>query len=127
MTVNKDRVELLCQALESERYVQCRNKLRYERVVPGHAEVRFSYCALGVAIDVAVKNGLQATFNEIENWYYQHGDLPAKVQEWYGFEDYNPDIMLDEYETAVASANDDGSDFWTISQAIRARYLKDPE
>ena len=71
MTVNKDRVELLCQALESGRYIQCRNRLR--RTPLGLVQ-RWSYCALGVAIDVAVKNGLQVTFNEIENWYYLCGD-----------------------------------------------------
>jgi len=124
MTVNKDRVELLCQALESGRYIQCRNRLR--RTPLGLVQ-RWSYCALGVAIDVAVQNGLQVTFNEIENWYYLCGDLPREVQEWYGFEDFNPDIVLDGDELPIATANDDGADFWTISQAIRARYLKDPD
>jgi hypothetical protein len=123
MTVNKDRIELLCQALESERYVQCRHRLRTELVDTGKS--KWSYCALGVAIDVAVQNGLQIGPIRLENWYYDHGSLPWEVQMWYGFEDSNPDITLDDFDTAVASANDDGADFWTISQAIRARYLKD--
>jgi hypothetical protein len=122
MTVNKDRVELLCQALESERYVQCRNKLRQPLL---SLDQRWSYCALGVAIDVAVKNGLQIGPIRLENWYHDHGSLPWEVVRWYGFGDSNPDILIDDFETAIASANDDSADFWTISQAIRARYLKD--
>ena len=122
MTVNKDRVELLCQALESERYVQCRNRLRQPLL---SLDEKWSYCALGVAIDVAVQNGLQISPIGLEDLYYNHSSLPWEVRIWYGFENSNPDIWVDEYETAIASANDDGNDFWTISQAIRARYLKD--
>jgi len=124
MELNKDRVELLCQALESERYVQCRRKLRTE-LVDINGRSNWSYCALGVAIDVAVKNGLQMSPIRLEDWYRDHGSLPWQVQIWYGFEDNNPDILIDDFETAIASANDDSADFWTISQAIRARYLKD--
>ena len=126
MELNKDRVELLCQALESERYVQCRNRLRMDVLSVG-SKVKFTYCALGVAIDVAVKNGLQIGPFRLEDWYHDHSSLPWEVRIWYGFENSNPDIWVDEYETAIASANDDGNDFWTISQAIRARYLKDPD
>ena len=126
MTVNKDRVELLCQALESERYVQCRNRLRMDVLSVG-SKVKFTYCALGVAIDVAVKNGLQVTARNPEDWYHDHSSLPWEVRIWYGFENSNPDITLDDLDTAIASANDDGVDFWTISQAIRAGYLKDSE
>ena len=122
--MNKDRVELLCQALESERYVQCRNRLRQPLL---SLDEKWSYCALGVAIDVAVQNGLQISPIGLEDLYYNHSSLPWEVRIWYGFENSNPDIWVDEYETAIASANDDGNDFWTISQAIRARYLKDPE
>ena len=134
MTVNKERVELFVQALESDGYIQCRQSLRRGRLTNlPNMDVQWTHCALGVAVDVALKHGLQRPERVLranwETWLWNHGTLPAPVMEWYGFEDPDPEITIDEgvgpIVTSVAGANDDVSDFWTIAQAVRAQYLKD--
>jgi hypothetical protein len=126
MTVNKERVELLCQALESDQYVQCKDALRTNDGFPClGSEITFTYCALGVAIEVAVRNGLFVDQSRLDAWYDIRSTLPSEVRGWYGFVDNNPEIIVDDDRSTVADANDVGFDFWTISQAIRATYLKD--
>jgi hypothetical protein len=125
MTVNKDRVELFAAALESDRYRQCKGQLRV--LTRGHVDF---HCALGVATQVALDNGLQ---EELQTWpreveaVWRSGALSWQVADWYGWNDTNPwiDIDLGRGEENIASANDAGVSFWDIAQAIRAKYLKD--
>ena len=49
MTVNKERVELWVQALESDGFKQCQNVMHVDD----------KHCALGVAVVVALANGVQ--------------------------------------------------------------------
>lgn len=128
MTVNKEHVELFAQALESDKYHQCRGRLRDVSPFNG----RELNCALGVATHVALNNGLRETLKEafgkeLEDYLFSGGTLDDLVQKWYGFEDndvviHNPrDGEID----SVSGLNDEGFDFWTIAQSLRAQYLKD--
>lgn len=126
MGVNKERVELWAQALESEQYVQCYGHLRNGL---NHR------CAVGVAIEVALRNGHQFSgYGERDEcgmvtaiWC---GDfLPRSITSWYGFD--LPDPLLNmEYQDKrplrTTMVNDNlRLPFWDIAQAIRATYLKD--
>jgi hypothetical protein len=129
MTVNKERVELLCQALESGEYQQCQDQLRKPALFTGD----WSYCALGVATRVALDNWqapqwwtkIERDGFDYELWAY--ADLSVEIMEWYGFRNSDPLINLNDKPVTIAGANDLGNDFWTIAQALRATYLKDEE
>jgi len=138
VTVNKDRVELFAAALESDGFKQCKGRLREEiftewppkKVILGH-------CALGVATQVALDNGLYAEIVEkygrqfsegILRAMWTRGDLSPGVAEWYGWGGTNPYLGIDlgsGEEENIASANDAGVSFWDIAQAVRAKWLKD--
>lgn len=128
MTVNKERVELLAQALESGDYQQCTGRLRhwyYEENEEEGDRILYSYCAEGVAVQVALDNDakLRKAWST-KNWWNPH---PTKViKEWYGFPVLQYiRIDMGGGSCALAIANDDGTDFWTIAQALRATYLKE--
>ena len=130
MTVNKERVELLAQALESDQFQQCMGALRRQQILLG----TWTHCALGVAIQTALNNGHQLDPVDLEmgeEWIWEAGTLPDSVMSWYGFDDNDPTVSIDEgdgpFDASVAAINDDGTDFWTIAQALRATYLKGEE
>jgi hypothetical protein len=112
MTVNVERVWLWAEALESEKY---RDKQGYGalwRIYP--PGIGYSYCCLGVAIEVAFANGVRYTNEDLDDLeemvrldigtdYSQVSDpweLPtrenatlggwSKVREWYGFDNSDP-------------------------------------
>ena len=93
MSVNRERVELLCQALESGEFRQAPGALRVQ-------ETRSSpmgYCCLGVATEVALRNGLQiqGTFAGSDVWNHDLGEvLHPEVRDWYGFEYEDPEIQV---------------------------------
>lgn len=132
MTVNKERVELFLAALESGKYEQCTGHLR-RRYVPIQtmiAIVEQRHCALGVATEVALDNGLR---EEIEAKGFPYDDflfagvcLNGYVMEWYGFEHMDP-LLTEPGDllTSVSRLNDGGKDFWTIAQMGREQWLKD--
>lgn len=132
MTINKERVELFLAALESGKYEQCIGRLR-RRYVSTQTMIMIveqRHCALGVATEVALDNGLR---EEIEAKGFPHDDflfagarLDGYVMEWYGFEHMDP--LLTEpgdLVTSVSRLNDGGKDFWTIAQMGREQWLKD--
>jgi hypothetical protein len=135
MTVNKERVELWAQALESEKYVQCHGAMKLE---PGEKSPylgespillnQVRHCVLGVAEEVARLNDLQVPFASTS------GVWPDAVIEWYGFDDPDPLLVIEgeEYEGggtfSVSYINDvHRLPFWDIAQLIRATYLKDDD
>ncbi len=124
MTVNKERIELWCRALESDKYQQCTGMLR---LVRGHLG-QINYCAAGIGILVAeLEDGEIWRLNREhacgdESVWTQYTELPPHVAEWYGLMS-NP--LLGE-DSSVLNANDiDKLSFWDIAQLIRAEYLKD--
>jgi hypothetical protein len=137
--VNKERIELWVQALESDEYEQCTGSLFVgQNVYHRHCQdgkIGFTqqdlHCALGVGISVALKNGM---FNDHPNppadvlvYNAGGGALPDCVRTWYGIETEDPYIHIDNDADKVSHFNDNGQSFWTIAQALRAKYLKDEE
>lgn len=118
MTVNKEHIELWCQALESDGYKQCQGHLKKW----GLAESTM-HCAEGVAMEVAQAHGVRIYRTEWGN-----GAMPRRVRGWYGFP---PDscgtyVKLDAGTVTVVGANDRlKMSFWEIAQGLRAMYLKD--
>ena len=127
MTVNKDRVELFAAALESDRFKQCKGQLKIRSQWPGPTGIAKEFhCALGVATQVALDNGLWEESPWVDVW--SRGDLNPAVAAWYGWNGTNPYLGIDlgsGEEENIASANDFGLSFWQIAQAVRAKWLKD--
>lgn len=129
MTVNKERVELWAQALESERYVQCTGNLRMEvfKVKESRDIVAHHHCALGVGMAVAQAHGVQILQTDWED-----SALPPQVMDWYGLDTDNPVLLESEsqhwYRRSVTFANDDLKlPFWDIAQLLRAKYVKEEQ
>lgn len=130
--LRQDRVELFLTALESGDYTQCKGSLRAASLFEPHKPWR--HCALGVATDVALENGLMEALSGgevpeavIESRLFDSGSLDETVLNWYGFDSSDPWLArADEGELrTVSSLNDNGWTFWDIAQAGRARWLKD--
>ena len=129
MTVNKERVELWVEALESDRYHKCVNSLRRPNRRGSWKDDNpylYLYCALGVGIEVAHVNGCENT-----GYDFEQSAFPGHVREWYGFNITDPlvhDECCSEY-SSVISMNDNHNDhehsFWDIAQALRTEFLKD--
>lgn len=139
MTVNRERVLLLADALKSGRYRKGMSRLHY---IPGNDAD--SWCCLGVASDIAIRNGLDITRVIVQDVYLQGSKevfgghtrdeyLCAAVREWYGFDEANPELRSAGGMTvSAASWNDTGApedgkgqreqDFTEIAAAFRRTY-----
>jgi hypothetical protein len=133
--VNRERVQLLVDALRSGRFQQGTGRLAKAG----------RYCCLGVACVVAQENGLALTtqadedgdvnfgLGEVDspNWIadsdYSH--LPSSVQRWYGFDENDPTLNGDDDDGAATNAsswNDDyDRDFEWIADAFERTFLRD--
>jgi hypothetical protein len=126
---NRENLQLWVEALEREEYPQIQGDLRQE-LDTGQT----GYCALGVGVLIALEQGveevdvsdlppsLRKLFGFVSVWDF--GQFSPKIANFYGVE-LSPEIIIDGEETDVADANDKGQSFFTIAQALRARYLKD--
>lgn len=120
--MNKEHIEVWISALESDEYTQTNNMLR-RRYVSVDGRHREAYCALGVAMEVAIKHGV-----EVASVDWLRGGLSYDVAQWYGFAEHNakPLVELDDgHEVPVSDLNDNGWTFWDIAQALRAKFLKE--
>ena len=117
MTVNKERVRKLVDALRSREYAKGTKHLH--RIIHGaNGSRKDEWCCLGVASDVAAKNGLAVDRRTVElpdgTFTEEFGGLPTEtlcraVQEWYGFRYDNPVLVNSAgIEIPAASWNDDG-------------------
>jgi hypothetical protein len=127
MTVNRERVQLLVDALRSGRFEQGRGALLRNG----------KYCCLGVACVVAQEAGLKlrmheedgdVSFGNPDNWDSDQssGELPLMVTDWYGFDDNDPDLTNehDKHHRRTAAAwNDDSYTFAWIADAFERTYL----
>lgn len=122
MTVNRERMELWAQALESDKYVQCKGNLRMEARGIESGDMATWHCAVGVGMAVAEAHGVKI---ERREWLNKSG-IPDRVLDWYGLKG-NPWLNLDDgRHSSVIGANDRlGLPFWDIAQALRATYVKD--
>lgn len=127
MVVNNDRVRLLVDALRSGEYKQGEGSLR--RNLEGNPK----FCCLGVACDIAKKNGLEIKIlgdEEDDNdvFYDEEGEfLPDSVRDWYGFVDMDPIVDTELHGKILATeANDTYElDFPAIAKAFEDEYLND--
>lgn len=118
---NKERLTLWAEALESGEFAQCTgSNLRIEFDIPTQQEKR-SYCCLGVANEVAWRNGL-AGRPEVD-----HGaDMLDFARDWYGLGSTNPILaQLSQdagHYTAIELNDNEGWTFTQIASAIRQRF-----
>lgn len=126
--VNRERMEMLCSALESGQYEQGKYSLAY---TSPEGEAR--YCCLGVACEVAMANGLNIEKTvrpggdaEYDEW---NATLPPSVREWFGLDPDESDPELRDAAGARTNAtyvNDTlGKTFPEIAEAFRRTYLSE--
>lgn len=127
--INKERLALGIQALESGEFRQGRGSLGRP------SEDGDRYCCLGVLTEVAMRNGCPVTkdFEPYSHVFRYDGNtalLPPLVADWYGFAHNNPCLTGTEedltQEWAAANWNDsvfDPKDFAWIAAAFRRTYL----
>ena len=117
MTVNRERMELWAQALESDGYEQCAGSLRLSL---RHSDQPM-HCAQGVAMAVAEMHGVQ-----IDRGEWGGVSMPPQVYRWYGI---TGTVFVDHGELGrmtVFAANDGAHlSFWEIAQLLRAKYVKE--
>lgn len=116
------RVKLLVAALRSGEFQQARNRLRD----------RDAYCCLGVACEVYRRTTGDGEWKGQARgeWFRADGEsasnytLPWVVLDWYGFDDVNPTVRLDDEGFPAATLNDERAlDFPTIADAFERTYL----
>lgn len=127
---NREHMTMWIEALESGEFRQTASAMR---VKYGN---EYRYCCLGVATQVALRNGMEfdretldlasAQLEEPESnlWRVYDGYLSPEVQEWLGVSHQDP--LVTPVDTA-AHANDELS--WTfpaIAAALRQTYLGEP-
>lgn len=132
VSVNKERVQMLVDALESGEFEQCKGSLRLKE-----ANGRFTYCCLGVATEIAVRNGLPQEIGDTGRtvWAHDGGEVLCKeVRDWYGFDHESPRLEAPSSGTfrrlpaAAHQWNDSyGADFHQIAGMFRKKYLDGPE
>lgn len=130
--VNKDRVQLLVEALRSGQYQQ-----GMEFLHKNNDGGQDQFCCLGVACDVAVKNGLDVSVEPVEDkpnfiTYDENGGyMPTSVYHWYGFTTDDPVIDRNDQNGQVITATKANDNMrWTfgaIANAIEKTYLNDGE
>lgn len=151
MDVNRERVQLWVEALESGEFEQGSGQLetRYSLNDKGETTDEATYCCLGVAIEVALRDGYTPqTVPGVMTPYMESYDhfntvLWPGVVAWYGFLVSDPYIGIwhnddGEYRTknpepedaynweslSASGANDDHHlSFRQIAAGVRARYL----
>lgn len=137
---NRERVQMLVDALRSGQYAQASNQLAY---IGGDGGDRF--CCLGVAMEIAIANGCPITYRDDDDpdrngqatRFYLDAEgnneetnvLTYAAMEWYGFHDTNPDLTVSREmnvkgrETASELNDSARWDFAKIADAFEATFL----
>lgn len=129
MGVNKERVQLLVNALRSGLYLQGTQNLEFSE--PGSPDV-VRRCCLGVGCRVAMANGLKLDITKSQRedertiTYFERdsGQLPIRVMNWYGLSNTDPVLGG---PTAISMNDLLGADFDAIADAFEAEFLTDKE
>ena len=125
--VNRERVELLCAALESGEYLQGQMCLHVKN------QRHDVWCCLGVAGDVAARNGadISRRWDGVMEYIDSSGSvLGPSVRRWYGFADANPSLLGPDGEWRTAIRLNDGGEmnapvgFTEIAAAFRRTFLE---
>lgn len=125
VTPNLDNIRLWRDALLSGEYTQGIGSL--------HSPGTNTWCCLGVACDVARKNGVELTVTYEEDSDEERFDdeiafLPDKVAEWLGVDSCNP-MLVDTTGFAWSATEwNDGktAEFPEIGKAIESTWLTGP-
>lgn len=134
--MNKDKLKLWIDALRSGEYTQGQGNLA------GKDGEVVKYCCLGVACEVAIKDGLDLEFCwgrpavdedrepvEEDRKFYDTEDLvlPPAVQDWLGIPgNTTVEVMLNGIEESVIDLNDNmDRDFGQIADALEWTFLKE--
>jgi hypothetical protein len=140
VTVNKERIKLLVDALRSDEFRQGHASLRLDSFDGGKPH----HCCLGVATEVALRNGLEIVRpeedideygwdrNEIVRsypWKMEHQVMCEPVADWYGL-DMSPLLEGEvngrpRLERAITWNDELGADFATIADMFEATYITD--
>ena len=97
--------------------------LRSDEFEQGEGALRHGdkYCCLGVACELAIRDGVWLSVTVDENNLYaysgQTGTLPGDVRRWLDLETVDG-VLKDDSETSLASTNDAGSPFSEIADII---------
>jgi hypothetical protein len=102
MDVNREHVQLWVEALESGEFEQGRNQLRNPTglIETPSREIKYNYCCLGVAVEVALRNGYvpqehtNTLGTRVEEYDHMSTVLWPGVVTWYGFDSADPYIGL---------------------------------
>lgn len=126
-----DKAMLLADALESGEYPQTQCTLC--RLVKEEAEDGrlVGFCCLGVACEVAIKNGVELPVKDVGEFRYygvHHNSayMPDPVVKFFGFQDSHgstgagPEVLGG--HASLANANDHGTAFAQIAAYIRKNY-----
>ena len=93
---NKERIKLWTEALRSNKYKQKRNVLGLDKPDGNYPA---GNCCLGVACEVAIKNGLniERYVNEANYISYdgEYEVLPQSVADWYGLKTTSPEFVVE--------------------------------
>jgi hypothetical protein len=125
----KDNIRRWVEALESGEYQQGVGYL--------HDRHDNLFCCLGVACDLAYKEGVVARFQYDNDepgrssaWIVRYGKselstvLPDEVADWLGLADQNPEVEVDDSRYELTHVNDAWEmSFTEIAQLIRKNYL----
>jgi len=126
--INKERVQLLVNELRTTTDRQGRSTLCWIN----DKGIAF-YCCLGIACEVAIKNGLDlpVQVREEHETIRMYGKkshsltLPDEVVDWYGFDADNPLVTLHSGEYSLTYCNDALQEtFLEIADAIENTYIK---
>lgn len=101
--VNQERLKLFTDALKSGEFKQARKVLRTSDEAPPPVGIGARYCCLGVATEVALRNGFEP--NE-DPWVGGDQILSREVADWYGFSDRNPDLIYEGHLESATYCND---------------------
>jgi hypothetical protein len=98
VTVNKERVQLLVDALRSGEYRQAQGSLRRRVLGADYTDYTdYTYCCLGVATKVALRHGLSLEEGEA----FSGTCMDSKVQAWFGFSTGNPGFPENPYSSCT--------------------------
>lgn len=136
--IYKDRNAALADALDSGDYQQGKKYLHL--IINGTG--KHEWCCLGVASDLAVKDGVEMNRTLIADpgyrggvqieWFGGDSSFPPRriACEYYGWESYDPQLLAESGEMVQASVlNDDGDgsgepyDFHRIAEAFRRTFV----
>lgn len=128
--INRERIKLLIAALRSGKYEQGRACLKTSDG---------KYCCLGVACEVfGLENNVsfqpEHAHSRNNMFLGSHTYLPTKVQNWFGFDTFNPRMKNPELTAKYShlgasfadSLNDHEIPFSEIADAMEIEYLGSP-